>query len=94
MFPWILHSLDVPLLPPKVHKPHCLLVKEPINIPYDSTEQLEDPRFNYYSPISSSINHYNGIISELDAMLWRELETEEGTVPEKKKNINHQQFQP
>ena len=48
MFPWILHSLDIPLMPPKVHKPHYLLVKEPINIPYDSIEQLEDPRLNYY----------------------------------------------
>ena len=43
MFPWILHSLAIPSMPPKVHKPHYLLVKEPINIPYDSIEQFEDP---------------------------------------------------
>ena len=40
MFPWILHSLDIPLMPPKLYKPHYLLVKEFINIPYDSVEQL------------------------------------------------------
>ena len=83
MFPWILHSLDVPLMPPRVYKPHYLLVKEPINIPYDSIEQLEDTRLNYYSSRSSnSISHYNDSISELDAMLCRELETEDGIVPE------------
>ena len=70
-------------MPPEVHKPHYLLVKEPINIPYDSIEQLEDPRLNYYSPRSSSISHYNDSISELDAVKWRELETEDGIVPEK-----------
>ena len=83
MFPWILHSLDVPPMPPKVHKLYDLLVKEPINIPYHSIEQLGDPRLKYYSPRSSSISHYNDSISELDVMLWRELETEEGTVPER-----------
>ena len=72
-------------MPPKVHKPHYLLVKEPINIPYDITEQLEDPRLNYYSPRSSSISHYNDSISELDVMLQRELETDKGTVPERTK---------
>ena len=59
------------------------MVKEPINIPYDSIEQLEDPRLNYYSPKSSSINHYIDSISELDAMLQRERETEDWTIPEK-----------
>ena len=83
MFPWILHSLDVPQMPPKVQEPHYLLVREPINIPYDSIEQLEDPRLNYYSPRSSScISHYSDSISELDTMLHRELETEDGIVPE------------
>ena len=47
MFPWILHFLDVPLMPAEVHKPHYLLVKEPFNIPYDSIEQLIGPRLNY-----------------------------------------------
>ena len=48
-----------------------------------TTEQLEDPRLNYFSPrFSSSISHYNDSISELDAMLHRELETEGGIVPE------------
>ena len=59
IFSWILHSLDVSLMPPKVYKPHYLLVKEPINIPHYSIEQLEDPIWNYYSHRSSSINHYN-----------------------------------
>ena len=59
------------------------MVKEPKNIPYDSTEKLEDPRLNYCSPRSSrSISHYNDSISELDAMLCRELETENGIVSE------------
>ena len=83
MFPWVLHSLDVPLMPPKVQKPHYLLVKEPINIPYDSVEQLEDPRLNNYSPRSSiSVSHYNDSISELDAMLHKEHETEDEILPE------------
>ena len=89
MFPQILHSLDVPLIPQKVYKPHYILVKEPINIPYDSVEQLEDPRLNYYSPRSSSTSHYNDCISELDTMVQRELETD---VLEK--NINPQRFHP
>ena len=70
-------------MPPRVHKPHYLLVKEPISIPYDSIEQLEDPRIIYYSPRSSnSTSHYNDSISELDAMLHRKLETEDRIVPE------------
>ena len=48
-----------------------------------TTEQLEDPRLNYYSPSSSSISHYNDSISELDAMLWREPETDDKIVSEK-----------
>ena len=75
--------VDVPPMPPKVHKPYYILVKELLNIPYDSIEQLGDPRLNYYSPRSSSMSHYNDSISELDVILWRELETEEGTVTER-----------
>ena len=80
----------VPPMPPKVYKPHYLLVKEPIKIPYHSVEQLEDPRLNYYSPRSSSIGHYDDCISELDTMLQRELETD---VPGKN-SINPQGFHP
>ena len=48
MFPWILHAVDTALMPPRVHKPWYLLVKGPINIPYNSTEKLEDPGLDYY----------------------------------------------
>ena len=68
MFPWILHTLDTALTPPRVHKPQYLLVKDPINIPYNSTEKLEDPRLDYYSPRNSpSLTKDMSELSELDA---------------------------
>ena len=94
MFPWILHSPDVPLIPPKLHKPHYLLVKEPINIPYDSIEQLEDPRLNCYSPRSNhTISHYNDSTRELGAMLCKELQTDDENCT-RRNHINHQKFHP
>ena len=75
MFPWILHTPDTALMPPRVYKPQYRLVKDPINIPYNSTEKLEDPRLDYYSP-RNSLNKDINELSELDAMLHRQLETE------------------
>ena len=75
MFPWILHSLDTAPMPPKVYKPWDLLVKDPINIPYNSTEKLEDPRLDYYSP-RSSLTKDMSELSDLDAMHHIQLETE------------------
>ena len=72
MFPWILHSLYTALMPPRVYKPQYLLMKDPINIPYNSTENLEDPRLDYYSPRTSVTKD----ISELDAMLCTQLEND------------------
>ena len=63
-------------MPPRVHKPQYLLVKDPINIPYNSTEKLEDPRLDYYSPRNSpSLTKDWSELSELDAMLCTQLET-------------------
>ena len=79
MFPWILHNIDTAPMPPRVHKPQYLLVKDPINIPFDSIEKLEDPRLDYYSPRNSPSLTKN--LSELDAMLCTQLETEGLTGP-------------
>ena len=50
MFPWILHALDTAPMPPRVYKPQYLLVKDPMNISFNSTEELKDPRLDYYTP--------------------------------------------
>ena len=50
MFLSILHALDTALMPPRVHKPRYLLVKDPINSPFNSTEDLKDCRLDYYTP--------------------------------------------
>ena len=48
-----------------------------INIPFNSTEELKDPRFDYYSPRTSlSLTKDYSELSELDAMLCTPLETE------------------
>ena len=47
MFPWILQALETALMPLRVHKPCYLLVKDPMNIPLNSTEELKDPRLEY-----------------------------------------------
>ena len=69
-FPWVLHTLDTALMPSRVHKWWYLLVKDPINIPFDSTQKLEDHRLDYYSPSLTKD------LSELNAMLCTQLETE------------------
>ena len=82
MFPWVLHALDTALMPPRVHKPHCLLVKEPMHIPFDSdsTEDLKDPRLDYYTPRTSpSLEKDYSELSELDQILHAQLEAEEVT---------------
>ena len=82
MFPWILHTLDTAPMPPRVHKPWYLLVKDSINIPIDSTEKLEYPRFDYYSPRNSPrLTKDLSELGELDAMLCTQLETEGLTGP-------------
>ena len=72
MFPWILQVLDTAPMPARVHKPHYLLVKDPINIPLNSTDELKDPRLDYYPSTSPSWVDQ----SELDQMLRAQLETE------------------
>ena len=64
MFPWILQVLDTALMPPRVHKPHYLFVKDLINIPLNST----DPRLDYYPSTSPSWVDQSEL-SELDQML-------------------------
>ena len=56
-------------MPPRVHK-HCyLLVKDPINIPFNSTEDLKDPRLDYYTPRTSpSLEKDYSELSELDSV--------------------------
>ena len=81
MFLWILCALDTAPMPPRVHKPHYLLVNDPINIPFNSTEDLKDPRLDYYTPTSPSWVDYS-TLSELDQMLHAQLETEEVTTTE------------
>ena len=77
MFPWILHALDTALMSPRVYKPQYLLVKDPINILFNSTEELKDPRLDYYTPRTSpSLTKDYSELSELDAMLHAQLETE------------------
>ena len=67
MFPWILHNLDTAPMPPRVHKPQYLLVKDPINIPFDSTKKQEDPRLDYYSHRNStSLTKDLSEVSKLD----------------------------
>ena len=68
MFPWILHALDTALMPSSVYKPCYLLVKDPINIPFNSTEDLKDPRLDYYTSTSPSWVDQSEL-SELDQML-------------------------
>ena len=75
MFPWILHALDTALMPPKVYKPWYLLVKDPINIIFNPTEELKDPRLDYYTPRTSpSFTKDYSELNELDAMLHVQLE--------------------
>ena len=83
MFPCILHALDTAPMPPRVHKPCYLLVKDPINIPFNSTEELKDSRLDYYTPRTSPslIKDYSEL-SKLDEMLHAQLETEEVTTTE------------
>ena len=77
MFPWILHALDTAPMPPRVYKPQYLLVKDPVNIPFNSNEELKDPRLDYYSPRTSpSLTQDYSELSELDAVLCIQLETE------------------
>ena len=76
------HALGTALMPPRVHKPHYLLVRDPINIPFNSTEDLKDPRLDYYTSTSPSWVDYS-VLSELDQMLQAQLETEEVTTTEK-----------
>ena len=78
MFPWILQALETAPMPPRVHKPHYLLVKDPVNIPLNSTEDLKDPRLEYYSSTSPSWVDQSEL-SELDQMLQAQLETEATT---------------
>ena len=73
MFPWILQALDTAPMPPRVHKPHYLLVKDLMDIPLNSTEELKDPRLEYYSSTAPSWADQSEL-SELDQML-RALET-------------------
>ena len=77
-----MHTLDTALMPPRVPKPWYLLVKDPINIPFESTEKLENPRLDNYSPRNSlSLTKDLGELRELDAMLHTQLETEGLTRP-------------
>ena len=75
MFPWILKALDTALMPPRVHKPHYLLVKDPMNISLNSTDELKDPRLEHY-PSTSPRCIDQSELSELDQMLRAQLETE------------------
>ena len=75
MFPWILQELDTDPMPPRVHKPFYLLVKDPVNIPFNSTEESKDPRLEYYLPTSPSWVDQSEL-SELDQVLRAQLETE------------------
>ena len=75
MFPWILQALDTALMPPRGHKPHFLLVKDPMDIPLNSTEELKDPRLEYYSSTSLLVLVDQSGLSELDQMLRAQLET-------------------
>ena len=75
MFPWILQALDTALMLQRVHKPCYLLVKDPINIPLNSTDELKNPRLDYYPSTSPSwVDQHE--LSELDQMLRAQLETE------------------
>ena len=74
MFPWILQALDTAPMPPQVHKPHYLLVKDPVYIPLNSTEELKDHRLEYYSSTSHSWVDQSEL-SELDQILRAQLET-------------------
>ena len=51
-----------------------LLMKDPINIPFNSTDELKDPRLDYYLPRTSPSLKKD--YSELDAMLHTQQETE------------------
>ena len=83
MFPWILQALDTAPMPPRVYKPRYLLEKDPINIPFNSTEELKDPRLDYYTPRTSpSLTKDYSELSELDAMFHAQLETEGVTTTE------------
>ena len=46
MFPWILHALDTAPMPSRVHKPHYLLVKDPINILLTQLKNYRIPDWN------------------------------------------------
>ena len=76
MFPWILHALDTAPTPSRVYKPYYLLTKDPVNIPLDATEKekLTDPRIEDY-PLTSPSSVDPSELSELDQMLWSQLET-------------------
>ena len=62
-------------MPLRIHKPHYLLVQDLINIPLNSTDELKDPRFDYYPSTSPSWVDQSEL-SELDQMLRAQLETE------------------
>ena len=70
-------------MPPRVHTPCYLLVKDPIDIPFNFTEDLKDPRLDYYTPRTSPslVKDYSEL-SELEQMLCAQLETEEVTTTE------------
>ena len=59
------------------NNPRYLLVKDPINIPFTSSEELKDPRLDYHTPRTSpSLTKDYSELSELDAMFHAQQETE------------------
>ena len=82
MFPWIPQALDTAPMPPRVYKPSYLLTKDLLNIPLVSTEELKDPRLEYYPSTSPSWVD-SSEPSELDQMLRTQLETTTTTSLEK-----------
>ena len=75
IFPWILQELHTAPMLPRVHKPCYLLVKDPMNIPLKSTDELKDPRLEYFPSASPSWVDQSEL-SKLDQMLKAQLETE------------------
>ena len=61
MFPWILQASDTAPMPLRVHKPRYLLVKDPMNIPLNSTEELKDPRLEYSSTSPCWVTKVNSV---------------------------------
>ena len=81
MFPWVLHSLEAPQLPPRIYKPLYLLTKDTITIPLETNEDLKDPRLEHHPSTSPS---WASDLTELDHLLRTQLEdteTNEKTTP-------------